>query len=146
MPDRTPPQLETFEDYCRVLEELRLRLTGDSGLAELALEIEQVVRFELEQSIPPEARFSPQLSGSKQPSARRTALISDIHGNQAGLLTALADIDSKAPASSRTLPDHCSAWNLLVRAIPCVHRQQVSGQDRDDGLQERDVQRHRASR
>lgn len=94
-PDRKPRPIKAFDDYWRVVEELRRRLTGDPGLAELASEIEQVLRFELERSIPREAGFSARLLASRHPAARRTALISDIHGNHAGLLAALADIESQ---------------------------------------------------
>lgn len=85
----------TTEQYRRVVEELRRRLTDDPRLAELARELEQVLRFELEQRIPESDRFSAQLPAFKRPQARRTAIISDIHGNYAGLLAALADIEGQ---------------------------------------------------
>jgi predicted phosphodiesterase len=87
--------LTTVDEYRRVVEKLRQRLAGDHRLAELAFEIEQVLRFELEHRIPEADRFSAQVAVFKQPPARRTALISDIHGNHAGLLAALADIEGQ---------------------------------------------------
>jgi predicted phosphodiesterase len=93
VPASTKQPITTVDEYHRAAEELKRRLADDAGASALAYEIERVLRFELEQPIPPEDRFSAQLIAARQPRARRTALISDIHGNHAGLVAALADIE-----------------------------------------------------
>jgi predicted phosphodiesterase len=87
--------MDSFEQYRRAVESLRRRMAGDSRLLELADEISRVLRYELENGIAPQDGFNAGLSGTGRPRARRTAFISDIHGNHAGLLAALADIESR---------------------------------------------------
>jgi predicted phosphodiesterase len=94
----------------------------------LAHEIEQVLRFELEQRIPDKDRLFAQLSQPPQRLARRTALISDIHGNHAGLLAALDDIERQNCDGIVCLGDLVEGGpenekvveTLRERAVPCI--------------------------
>ena len=128
MPNSHPQPLTTLEEYLRAVEELKQRLAGDPLAAELAFKIGQVLRFELEQRIPDQNRFFAHLATPAQPLARRTALISDIHGNHAGLLTVLADIERQNCDRIVCLGDLVEGGpdnekvieTLRRREIPCV--------------------------
>jgi predicted phosphodiesterase len=80
-------------EYRLVTGRLERQLKADPGAAALVRELERVLEYEFAHPVSPEARFSSRLSRSPAPRARRTAIISDIHGNHAGLLAALSDIE-----------------------------------------------------
>ncbi|MBI3371403.1 MAG: ADP-ribosylglycohydrolase family protein [Betaproteobacteria bacterium] len=77
------------------VEGLALRVASDANAAAMAREIERVLRFEIENAVPEAERLRARLSARTRKPARRTALISDIHGSHAGLLAALADIETQ---------------------------------------------------
>lgn len=114
----------TPDQYRRAVEELKRRLATDADAARLFREIEQVLRFELEQGIPDGERLAAHLLQR----ARRTALISDIHGNHAGLLAALDDIQSRNCDRIVCLgdlveggPDNEAVIETLKRrGVPCI--------------------------
>jgi predicted phosphodiesterase len=118
----------TVQQYRAAIESLELWLTRDPGAAELARTLERVVRFEAEQRIPEDERFSARLAGRGHKRAARTAIISDIHGNHGGLAAALADIEGQRCDHIVCLGDlvdggpHNEAVieTLQQRAIPCV--------------------------
>ena len=120
--------LATVQQYRAALESLELWLAREPGAAELARTLERVVRFEIEHRVPEDERFSARLAvrGRKLPA--RTAIISDIHGNHAGLVAALADIDRQHCDQIVCLGDlvdggpHNEAVieTLQQRGIPCV--------------------------
>jgi hypothetical protein len=82
---------EDYEEACRRLETLLA-----SAEARTLLEcLERIVRYESEHGIDRSEGFASRL-GTKAPAARRTAIISDIHGNLEGLRAVLADIARQA--------------------------------------------------
>ena len=87
------PRIADAREYRIVAERLEQHLRSDAAAAALARELERVLCYEIACAMPPEARLSARLSRTSSPPARRTALISDIHGNHEGLLAALADIE-----------------------------------------------------
>jgi predicted phosphodiesterase len=94
MQDDAPRPVMTLHDYHVAAEALAQRLSTDVGAAALVRKLERIVRFEIDHGIPEDQRLSsPVLASKRGPPARRTALISDIHGNHAGLLAVLADIE-----------------------------------------------------
>jgi predicted phosphodiesterase len=87
---------ETFasdDEYLRAVEALELRLAADAGSRELVRSLEQVFRFEHARGIADDETLLGRLLGLRGLKWRRTALISDIHGNLAGLAAVLADIE-----------------------------------------------------
>jgi len=80
-------------EYRELTDRLIRQLAGDSCKLSLVHELEKVLRHEIEHSIPYHERLTSRLTA--RPSSRRTALISDIHGHQAGLATVLADIEQQ---------------------------------------------------
>lgn len=123
-PSRRLPPIATLDEHRRSVESLRARISSSPGLAELALELERVLRFEQEHVLPEELRFG----AAPAPRARRTALISDIHGNHAGLLAVLADIEAQACDRIVCLGDLVDGGpeneevveTIRRRGIPCV--------------------------
>ena len=128
MADHPAEQFATVQQYRAALESLEVWLARDPGAAELARTLERVVHFEVEHRIPEEERFSSRLALRGRKLAARTAIISDIHGNHAGLVAALADIDQQGCDQIVCLGDlvdggpHNAAVieTLQQRAIPCV--------------------------
>jgi predicted phosphodiesterase len=119
----------SLEEYRRRAAELARRLEGDDRSAALALELAQLIRYEVEQELAERDRIAARLSaGSGLPPGRRTAVISDIHGNHAGLLAALEDIARErcdrivclgdlvegGPANDAVVEE------IRARSIPCV--------------------------
>lgn len=86
------------------------------------------MRFEVAQAIPPGETLAARLAAPKRPRARRTAVISDIHGNHAGLLAVLADISEQGCERIVCLgdlveggPHNEEVIETLQRlAVPCV--------------------------
>ena len=128
MADHPAGPLATAQQYRAAIESLELWLARDPGAAELARTLERVVRFEVENGVPEEERFSARLAGHGRKLAARTAVISDIHGNHAGLVAALADIERQGCDHIVCLGDlvdggpHNEAVieTLQQRGIPCV--------------------------
>ena len=88
----SPEPFDSLADYERAVEELEVRLTGDPAARALVAALERIVAFELAAAVPRDESLLGRLTGLKGLKARRTALISDIHGNIAGLATVLEDI------------------------------------------------------
>jgi predicted phosphodiesterase len=120
--------MDEAAEYRRALEELQRRLAEDPDAAALMAELEKVLRFELERGVPEAERLAARLAARRQPRARRTALVSDIHGSHAGLLAALEDIGRQRCDRIVCLgdlveggPDNESVIETLRRrAVPCV--------------------------
>src|SRR5688572_1625376 len=92
--DRDP--IGSPEEHERAVADLLSRIGADPSAAALARELARILRFELSHPSAGAVRpIAARLAGGKTP-PRRTALISDIHGNHAGLLAVLADIESQA--------------------------------------------------
>jgi predicted phosphodiesterase len=85
--------LKNLQQYRPAADALAQQFAHDPKAAELARELERIVRFELEHRIPESERLAGRLAGRRPAPAGRTAIISDIHGNHAGLLAALEDIE-----------------------------------------------------
>jgi predicted phosphodiesterase len=90
MSDRAP--LDSLQAYREEVEALLRAIGPGAAGVELAQRLERLIRFELERAIPHAECFTQRLSRPAAPRPGRTALISDIHGNHAGLLAVLDDI------------------------------------------------------
>jgi predicted phosphodiesterase len=93
MADHPAGRFATLQQYRAAIESLEVWIARDPGAADLARTLERVIGFEIENQIPEHERLSARLMALGRRLAARTAIISDIHGNHAGLLAALADID-----------------------------------------------------
>lgn len=93
MADHPAGVLATVQQYRAAVESMEVWLARDPGAADLARTLERIVRFEIEHGVAEEERFAGKLAARGRRVASRTAIISDIHGNHAGLVAALADID-----------------------------------------------------
>ena len=92
MDDLTEAQYR--EALARILAEADGSRAESGTLAELVERIEALVRFERDHDVPEAERLSRRLRASQDlPASGRTGLVSDIHGNLAGLLVALDDIE-----------------------------------------------------
>ncbi len=120
--------ITTLAEHRAAVEALRQRLAAEPGIAALTQEIERVVHFELAQQLPEEQRLSAAFALAAARPARRTALISDIHGNHAGLLVALEDIERQGCDAIVCLgdlveggPDNVQVIDTLrQRGVRCV--------------------------
>ena len=118
----------TLQQYRAAIESLEIWIARDPGAAELARTLERVVRFEVENGVPDHERLSARLVARGRKLAARTAIISDIHGNHAGLVAALADIDRQACDQIVCLGDLVEGGTeneavietLQQRGVPCV--------------------------
>jgi predicted phosphodiesterase len=90
MPDQP---LKNLQQYRAAAEALAQQLARETRVAELLRDLERVVRFEIEHGIAEPERLSARLAPRRRAPAGRTAIISDVHGNHAGLLAALEDIE-----------------------------------------------------
>ena len=117
------------DEYRRAADALARRLRGDPGAAALAREIEALVRYELAQRLPEADRLAARMAAAASlPAGVRTAIISDIHGNHAGLLAVLDDIGRQRCDRIVCLGDLVDGGpendrvveTLIERAIPCV--------------------------
>ena len=128
MADHPAGTFATVQQYRTAIESLEVWITRDPGAVELARTLERVVRFEIENRVPEEERFSARLSARARRFAGRTAIISDIHGNHGGLVAALADIDRQNCDRIVCLGDlvdggpdnEAVIQTLQTRGIPCV--------------------------
>lgn len=93
MADDRATGLATVQQYRAALESVEAWLAREPNAAELARTLERIVRFEIEHRIPEEERLASRIAARGRTLPSRTAIISDIHGNHAGLVAALADID-----------------------------------------------------
>ncbi len=121
--------IANLEEYRRLAAALARRLASDPGAAAVARELEPLLRYEVEQEIPERDRLAARLAGASMlPAGRRTALISDIHGNHAGLLAALEDIARQGCDRIVCLgdlvdggpADDAVVAEIASRGIPCV--------------------------
>ncbi len=120
--------LATVQQYRAALEAVEVWLARDPAAAELAQTLERIVRFEMEHGIPEEERLASRLAARGRTLPARTAIISDIHGNHAGLMAALADIDRQGCDRIVCLGDLVEGGSdneavietLQQRGIPCV--------------------------
>jgi predicted phosphodiesterase len=140
MQNDAPGSVMNMRDYHVAAETLAQRLSADTGVAALLREFERIVRFEIDHGIPEDQRLSSRLlAGKRAPPARRTALISDIHGNHAGLLAALADIERQACDRILCLGDLVEGGPMneeVVRTlrelgVPCVRGNHDENNDAD---------------
>jgi len=128
MADHPAGPLTTVQQYRSALESLEIWLARDPGAAELARTLEHVIRFEVEHRVPEEERFSARLAARGCTLAGRVAIISDIHGNHAGLVAALADIERQGCDQIVCLGDLVEGGSeneavietLQQRGVPCV--------------------------
>ena len=79
-------------EYRRAAADLIRRLQSDPSALALAREIDELLRHEIALRIPEQERLCHRLALPAPVRAKRTAIISDIHGNHAGLVAALDDI------------------------------------------------------
>lgn len=93
MADDRAGRLTTLEQYRAAVESMERWVGVTPGAAELARTLERIIRFEIEHGIPEQERFGARLAPRDRRAAVRTAIFSDIHGNHAGLVAALEDID-----------------------------------------------------
>jgi len=121
--------IANLDEYRRLAAALARRLATDPEAADLARELEPLLRYELEREIPERDRLAARLAGASMlPAGRRTAIISDIHGNHAGLLAALEDIARQACDRIVCLgdlveggpADDAVVAEIVSRRIPCV--------------------------
>ena len=120
--------LATVQQYRAAVESLEGRLAHDPGAADLVGTLERILRFELEHRIPEEERLASRLAGRGRKLPSRIAIISDIHGNHAGLVAALKDIDGQGCDQIVCLgdlvdggPDNEAVIETLQqRGVPCV--------------------------
>jgi predicted phosphodiesterase len=120
--------LATVQQYRAALESMEVWVARDPGAADVARTLEQIVRFEIEHRIPEEERLASRIAARGRALPSRTAIISDIHGNHAGLVAALADIDRQRCDQIVCLgdlvdggPDNEAVIETLQqRGIPCV--------------------------
>jgi len=89
--------LESYSDYIHLKKQVEQKLSADPEMLNLIKELGRVIRYEFEQGVVESERFLTQLKTAKGTGTRkrRTALISDIHGNYDGLLAVLEDIAEK---------------------------------------------------
>lgn len=128
MSDDAMPPIATPEQYRAAVEALRRKLAAEPGLAPLVREVERLVRFEIAHPLPQDQRLGAISALSGATSARRTALISDIHGNHAGLMAVLEDIDRQRCDAIVCLGDLVEGGpdnedvirTLRHRGVPCV--------------------------
>jgi predicted phosphodiesterase len=128
MADHRTGPLATLQQYRAAIESLEIWLARDPGAAEVARTLERLVRFEFEQGVPDDERFSARLARRGRKLAARTAIISDIHGNHGGLVAALADIDRQGCDQIVCLGDLVDGGTeneavietLQRRGVPCV--------------------------
>ena len=121
-------ELATVQQYRAALESVEVWLARDPGAADVARTLERIVRFEIEHRIPEEERLASRIAAHGRTLPSRTAIISDIHGNHAGLVAALADIDRQGCDQIVCLgdlvdggPDNEAVIETLQqRGIPCV--------------------------
>lgn len=114
--------------HAAAVAELVARIGADREARQLAADIERIVRFELGPGVEPALRLAARLSAPAAPAARRTALISDIHGHLAGLRAVLDDIARQDCDRIVCLgdlveggPDNEAVIELLrAQGIPCV--------------------------
>lgn len=81
------------DDYRREAEALERRLAGDERALDLLASLERILAYEIASALPDEERLLGRLLGRGASGARRTALISDIHGNLPGLAAVFEDIE-----------------------------------------------------
>ena len=128
MADDRGAVLATVQQYRAALESVEVWLAREPGAADVARALERIVRFEIEHRIPEEERLAARLAARGRRLPSRTAIISDIHGNHAGLVAALADIDAQMCDRIVCLgdlidggPDDAAVIETLQqRGIPCV--------------------------
>jgi predicted phosphodiesterase len=71
------------------------RIEADPALGKLVRDIAELLSYELDHEIPEDAGLLARLQAVATPPGRRIAIISDIHGNHAGLMATFADIEAQ---------------------------------------------------
>jgi predicted phosphodiesterase len=119
----------SLEEYRRLAAKVARELEGDERATRLARDIAALARFEAEHELAERDRLAARLgAASHLPGGRRTAIISDIHGNHAGLLAALDDIARQGCDRIVCLgdlveggpADDAVVEEIRSRQIPCV--------------------------
>jgi predicted phosphodiesterase len=96
MTDPDDPPFASHEEYLQVVARLHAEAAGDSRWLEVLALMERAIRYEMDRGLPGPERLASRLAGRAGPQAKRTALISDIHGNFEGLAVVLEDIERLA--------------------------------------------------
>lgn len=125
--DSLTPILTPAEHRIAVAELLG-RCRGNADALQLIAEVERIVRFELECPPPAPQQLVCCLTASNARPAQRIAVISDIHGNHAGLMAALDDIAAQGCDRIVCLGDLVEGGpdndrvieTLRERGVPCV--------------------------
>ena len=125
--DSLQPILTPAEHRIAVAELLG-RCRGDADALRLIAEVERIVRFELERPLPAAEQLLGRLTARNECPAQRIAMISDIHGNHAGLMAALDDIAAQGCDRIVCLGDLVEGGpgneqvieTLRERGVPCV--------------------------
>lgn len=128
MVDEIPDPIRTPDEHRGAVENLVARIQGNREAVALVRAVERVVRYELAHGVSEESCLMRRLEVTKSPCAGRTAIVSDIHGNHAGLMAALDDIAAQSCARIVCLgdlveggPDNEGVVEFMrERAIPCV--------------------------
>jgi hypothetical protein len=81
MTDPDDPPFASHEEYLQVVARLHAEAAGDSRWLEVLALMERAIRYEMDRGLPGPERLASRLAGRAGPQAKRTALISDIHGN-----------------------------------------------------------------
>lgn len=104
------------------------RAQAEPTLSDLTQEIWYILQYEIYQQIPESERLLPRLQAAVTSPPGRIAFISDIHGNHAGLMAVLADIEAQGCDRIICLGDLVEGGPgneevvacLRERRIPCV--------------------------
>lgn len=117
----------SHEEHRRAVALVAAHCNGNADAMRLVSEIERILCFELE-SKPPESELLKNRLAANALPASRIAIISDIHGNHAGLMAALVDISAQGCERIICLGDIVDGGTenercietLRERGIPCV--------------------------
>ncbi len=120
--------IRTPTDHQSAVAALVCSAQANPALAQQIADIEQVLRYELQHSTPEFECLRARLMADSAPLAQRIAIISDIHGNHAGLMAALDDIAAQHCDRVVCLGDLVEGGpdneqviaTLKARQIPCV--------------------------
>jgi predicted phosphodiesterase len=120
--------LQHTQDHAAAVDALLQRVQADPVLKDLAQEIAAILRYESVHGVPEIDWLLTRLRAVATPTATRIAIISDIHGNHAGLMAAFADIEAQGCDRIICLGDLVEGGPgneevvacLRERRIPCV--------------------------
>jgi predicted phosphodiesterase len=143
MPSDSPKSIGTLDDYRRAVDALIQRVGQDARATELVKEIELLLQFEHDHRVSDADRLSACLSAPQPTPGGRTAIISDLHGNHAGLCVALEDIAKQNCDRILCLGDLVEGGPENEKVIETIQEQQIPcvrgnhDENNDLGLSER---------